>query len=86
MVESRRGSGGFVRIVRVLTETGAADREIHTTAENMVKHLAVNRVVSPREEALLNYMLEIVSDQMGEYEKKAVLNEAVLRISGKEYK
>lgn len=72
MVESRRGSGGFVRIVRMASE---APKQQPPTALELVDHLAEQRLVTTRESALLKYMLGILdADEPG---KKAVLQQAV---------
>lgn len=71
LVESRRGSGGFVRIVRV-TEP----RQKHQpTASELVDHLVEQHLVTNREGALLQYMLGILDAD--EIKKKTVLQQAV---------
>ena len=70
VVESRRGSGGFVRIIRVTNE---ATKE--TTAKDLVEQLAVNGIVTNREQTLLKYMLSIIDTD--ESKKKAILQQAV---------
>lgn len=58
LVESRRGSGGFVRIVRVTPPKTEQHRE---TAQSLLEHWAQRGVVTGREYALLKYMLEIMN-------------------------
>lgn len=72
MVESRRGSGGFVRIVRMAP---GAPKQQPPTALELVDHLAEQRLVTTRESALLKYMLGILDAD--EPKKKAVLQQAV---------
>ena len=72
MVESRRGSGGFVRIVRMAPQ---AEPKQPPTASQLVEHLAEQRLVTSREGVLLKYMLGILDAD--EDRKKAVLQQAV---------
>ena len=74
LVESRRGSGGFVRIVRMEPKkTAPAQHE--PTALQLVEHLTSHKLVTERESALLKYMLQIiVADEL---KKKKVLQQAI---------
>lgn len=78
MVESRRGSGGFVRIVRVVPQQGKPKRELE--AAELVQHLAAQRLITQRERKLLEYMLEIID--ASEQKKKKVLQQAMMRLNG----
>ncbi len=78
MVESRRGSGGFVRIVRVMPQQEKTKRELAAT--ELVQHLAAQRLITPRERRLLEYMLEIID--ASEQNKKQVLQQAIARLNG----
>lgn len=78
MVESRRGSGGFVRIVRVLPQQEKPKRELE--AAELVQHLAAQRLITQRERKLLEYMLEIID--ASEQKKKKVLQQAMMRLNG----
>lgn len=78
MVESRRGSGGFVRIVRVVPQQQKAKRELDTA--ELVQHLAAQRLITQRERKLLEYMLEIID--ASEAKKKKVLQQAMVRLNG----
>lgn len=82
LVESRRGSGGFVRIVRVAEEShNAPVKEL--TALEMVKHFQKQGILTVRERKLLEYMLNII--EATESKKKKVLQQAMLHLnSGKE--
>lgn len=73
MVESRRGSGGFVRIVRM--EPALTVQHKQPTAVQLVEHLAQQKVITVRERALLKYMLQIID--IDEARKKDVLQQAV---------
>lgn len=78
MVESRRGSGGFVRIVRVVPQQEKPKRELE--AAELVQHLAAQRMITQRERKLLEYMLEIID--ASEQKKKKVLQQAMMRLNG----
>lgn len=78
MVESRRGSGGFVRIVRVIPQQEKPKRELE--AAELVQHLAAQRLITQRERKLLEYMLEIID--ASEQKKKKVLQQAMMRLNG----
>ena len=68
IVESRRGSGGFVRIVRVVPEK-------EPTALELVQHLAQKRMITAREQRLLKFILEIIDAD--EEQKKSILQQAI---------
>ncbi len=72
MVQSRRGSGGFVRIVRMGRDV---QEKKAPTALELVQHLQQQRVLTAREGALLQYMLKIIDAD--ETKKKEVLQQAV---------
>lgn len=72
MVESRRGSGGFVRIMRMNPQRSQV-RE--TTAKDLVDDLLENRMITNREQKLLHFMLNIID--LDEDKKKIVLKQAV---------
>lgn len=78
MVESRRGSGGFVRIVRVVPQQEKPKRELEVA--ELVQHLAAQRLITQRERKLLEYMLEIID--ASEQKKKKVLQQAMMRLNG----
>ena len=72
MVESRRGSGGFVRIIRTQP---AAETPMPPTALQLVQHLQQQKMITVREGALLQYMLQIID--VDEDKKKEILQQAV---------
>ncbi|MCQ2372939.1 MAG: CtsR family transcriptional regulator [Phascolarctobacterium sp.] len=72
MVESRRGSGGFVRIMRMNSQENAT-RE--TKAEDLVDHLLEERVITGREQKLLRFMMNIID--VDEDKKKIILKQAI---------
>ena len=73
IVESRRGSGGFVRIVRVVPQEVVPEKE--PTAIELVQHLAKKRMITNREARLLQYLLEIIDTD--EEQKKVILQQAI---------
>lgn len=77
MVQSRRGSGGFVRIVRM--ESAARAPQAPTSLE-LVQHLQQQKVITAREGALLEYMLKIIDAD--EVKKKELLQQAVAMLQG----
>ena len=74
LVESRRGSGGFVRIVRMEPQP-----KKEPTASELVEHLQAQKLLTAREGALLQYMLHIIDAD--EKKKKAVLQQAMSLLS-----
>lgn len=76
LVESRRGSGGFVRIVRVAPPNKEAKRR--ETAQALLEHWAHRGMVTAREYALLKYMLEIINED--EKKKITVLQNAISKM------
>ncbi len=77
MVQSRRGSGGFVRIVRMESAMGA--KKAPTSLE-LVQHLQQQKVITEREGVLLQYMLKIIDAD--ETKKKELLQQAVSLMQG----
>ena len=74
IVESRRGSGGFVRIVRVVPKEEVVP-EKEPTALELVQHLAQKRMITTREQRLLKFILEIIDAD--EEQKKSILQQAI---------
>ncbi len=74
IVESRRGSGGFVRIVRVVPKEEVIP-EKEPTALELVQHLAQKRMITAREQRLLKFILEIIDAD--EEQKKSILQQAI---------
>ncbi len=81
VVESRRGAGGFVRIVSIVPEV-KEQQESSETVTQVVERLAEARVISRREAALLNYMLEISANYLGKKDQFALLREALHQMAG----
>lgn len=77
MVESRRGSGGFVRIVRMSPHSAPGHK---LTAKEMVRHFAAQRLITRREEKLLTYMFSIIDAD--EEKKKVILQHALEQMTG----
>ena len=77
VVESRRGSGGFVRIMRM--EPKAEPPKSEPTAAELIEHLTGKKLVTEREGLLLQYMLKIIDAD--EDKKKKVLQQALSLLS-----
>lgn len=73
VVESRRGSGGFVRIMRV--STAKHQQKEAPTAQELVEHFAEQKIITAREKALLQYMLNIIDAD--EAKKQKILRQAM---------
>lgn len=78
IVESRRGSGGFVRIVRVVPKDVVPEKE--PTAMELVEHLAKKRMITAREARLLQFLLDIIDTD--EEQKKIILQQAIGQMTG----
>lgn len=76
LVESRRGSGGFVRIVRVTPPEREEKRR--ETAQELLEHWAQRGIVTAREYVLLKYMLDIINAD--EKKKITVLQNAISKM------
>lgn len=78
VVESRRGSGGFVRIMRMIPKTTEPKKEEPTAAE-LIEHLESKKLITEREGRLLQYMLKIIDAD--ETKKKKLLQQALALLS-----
>lgn len=78
IVESRRGSGGFVRIVRVVPKEVVPEKE--PNAMELVQHLAKKRMITAREQRLLQFILDIIDAD--EEQKKVILQQAIGQMTG----
>lgn len=77
VVESRRGSGGFVRIMRLQPQRVEV-REQEPTAEELLEQWYRNRLITEREMLLLKYMADIVD--VDEKQKLMILRNAMKTI------
>ncbi|NLH45934.1 MAG: CtsR family transcriptional regulator [Acholeplasmataceae bacterium] len=81
IVESRRGSGGFVRIVRLMAgelqqrETSSGQRE------NKIRQLAKANGITYREAVLLAFMMEVLEGKVDPRERGAIFTEALGRLA-----
>ena len=83
-VESRRGSGGFVRIVRLVSEEQEHNNQTVPSNAELVRQLLKTCEITAREGILLAYMLEISEGQFDIGQKRTLLKEAVFRLTGTE--
>ena len=75
LVESRRGSGGFIRIVRILP---VEEQQEEPTVDEILHYWHENRMLTDREFELLHYLMGIMD--IPEREKRRVLRQAVQRM------
>ena len=75
LVESRRGSGGFIRIVRILPDE---ETEQEPTLEEVLDYWLKNRMLTGREHALLRYLMGILD--VPEEDKRQILRQAVKKM------
>ena len=72
LVESRRGSGGFIRIVRILP---VEEQEEEPEVEEILRYWYKNHMLTVREYTLLQYFMSIMD--LDEEEKHQILRQAV---------
>ena len=75
LVESRRGSGGFIRIVRILP---VEEQQEEPTVDEILHYWHENRMLTDREFELLHYLMSIMDSP--EREKRQILRQAVKRM------
>ena len=75
MVESRRGTGGFVRIVRIVPHE---EQEKEPTVAEILAYWLKNHMLTAREYALLTYFMSIMD--LDEDGKKKILRQAVSKM------
>lgn len=82
LVESRRGNGGFVKI-----EIEKPNEEKNPTAALIQRggKKAIRGNITLREKVLLDLLMEVVTNTVGEHEKMSVLAEAMKRLAHVEY-
>lgn len=79
MVESRRGSGGFIRIVRLVPDNPPQQKqEENPEIGDILSYWHGNRLLTGREHALLSYMMSILERAgMPDTRRRQILHEAV---------
>jgi len=75
LVESRRGSGGFIRIVRILP---LEEQRQEPPVDEILQYWHRNRMLTDREYELLHYLMGIMD--ISEREKRQILRQAVKRM------
>ena len=82
IVESRRGSGGFVRIVRLMT--GERQQMVKSSGprENKIRQFAKANGITYREAVLLSFMMEVLEGRVEARERGAIFTEAIGRLAG----
>ncbi|HIU63822.1 MAG TPA: CtsR family transcriptional regulator [Candidatus Avacidaminococcus intestinavium] len=78
IVESRRGSGGFVRIIRLLEEE---NKQEAFERKNKLEKFAEEKGLTHGEAVLFAFMLEVLEKRTQPHEKKAIIAEALKRVA-----
>ena len=84
-VESRRGNGGFIRIVRLhnvprVTLNNAAITNL--TAKELLHAMQANSMLTERETILFNYVFNVIGDNISENDKLTMIKKAYSKMSG----
>ena len=82
IVESRRGSGGFVRIVRLMTGERQQMGKSSGQRENKIRQFAKANGITYREAVLLSFMMEVLEGRVEARERGAIFTEAIGRLAG----
>ena len=82
IVESRRGSGGFVRIVRLMTGERQQMGKSSWQRENKIRQFAKANGITYREAVLLSFMMEVLEGRVDARERGAIFTEAIGRLAG----
>jgi transcriptional regulator CtsR len=81
-VISKRGNGGFIRIIRLHTVPEEPETlPSGMTAEQMVAALLTNKMITAREARLMNYNLKILGEYVTPEDKCTIVRKAYERIS-----
>ena len=84
IVESKRGAGGFIRIVKIQTVTGNSGSALtinNMNAHQIVEYLFSKQLITKRELVLMNYSLECLEGHTSEKAQQAIVKEAYNRVS-----
>ena len=84
VVESKRGSGGFIRIIKIQTASGKGGSAMAVNSMSsmqIVDHLLLNHLITPREAVLMNYNLELLEGNTDEKDKQMIIKESYKRLS-----
>ena len=82
IVESRRGSGGFVRIVRLMAGERQQMGKSSGHRENKIRQFAKANGITYREAVLLSFMMEVLEGRVEARERGAIFTEAIGRLAG----
>ncbi len=82
IVESRRGSGGFVRIVRLMTGERQQMGKSSGQMENKIRQFAKANGITYREAVILSFMMEVLEGRVDARERGAIFTEALGRLAG----
>lgn len=79
-VESKRGNGGFIRIIRLPREPHVqpqlpAGKDVKSSGQ-LVQLLAAHKLITGREARLLDYFLHVLGDHVSEENKEQIVRNA----------
>ncbi|MDR3348727.1 MAG: CtsR family transcriptional regulator [Acidaminococcales bacterium] len=80
LVKSRRGAGGFVRIIQVTAKFGGEQEKERADAAEVLERLLSRKVISGREYALLKHFMEVSAPGLDSGGQLALLDSALKRI------
>lgn len=79
-VESKRGNGGFIRIIRLPRQTAVKPQlpvgKGTMTSNQLVQALASHKLFTSREARLLDYFLHVLGDHVSEENKEQIVRTA----------
>lgn len=79
-VESKRGNGGFIRIIRLPRQTAVKPQlpvgKGTMTSNQLVQALASHKLLTSREARLLDYFLHVLGDHVSEENKEQIVRTA----------
>lgn len=79
VVESRRGAGGFVRIVRVKDKANKG-KKVNVSTEQIIKELLISGAISKREYCLLKCLSDVHNKILSEEDKVSMLQDVLRRM------
>lgn len=79
-VESKRGNGGFIRIIRLPRQTAVQSQlpegKGDLSSNQLVQALAAHKLITGREARLLDYFLHVLGDHVSEENKEQIVRNA----------
>lgn len=79
-VESKRGNGGFIRIIRLPRQIAVQSQlpagKGDLSSNQLVQALAAHKLITGREARLLDYFLHVLGDHVSEENKEQIVRNA----------